>query len=152
MLAGRVSQLAMGSVELVEKNDEEEEKRQAKLRRAQDQLNKRLEEHVYSAAAAVQESIAALMSAEPRSQRHRGRSKADWSAGTVPGHGLPATCPIVASATSASDAIAKRVGGGGAGAASGRASSRPGAAQEVPRRYSRTHGCRAMLVSRRGVG
>ena len=88
MPAGRVSQLAMGSVELVEKNDEEEEKRQANLRRAEDHLNKHLEEHVYSAAAAVQESVAALISAEPRSKRHRGRSEADWFAGTDPGLGL----------------------------------------------------------------
>ena len=100
----------MGSVELVGKNDEEEEKRQANLRRAEDQLNKRLEEHVYSAAAAVQESAAALISSEPRSKRHRGRSKADWFAGTDPGLGLPATSLIVASATSARDANAKRVG------------------------------------------
>ena len=111
MRAGRVSQLAMGSVELVEKNDEEEEKRQANLRRAEDQLNKSLEEHVYSAAAAVQESVAVLISAEPRSKRHRGRSEADWYAGTDPGLGLSSTSLIVASATSASDATAKRVGG-----------------------------------------
>jgi len=45
----------------VEKEDEEEEKRQAELRRAQDQLRKCLEDEDYTRAAIVKEHIAALM-------------------------------------------------------------------------------------------
>ena len=50
------------SAKRVEKADEEEEKRQAELRRAQDQLKKCLEDEDYTGAAAVKENIAALMS------------------------------------------------------------------------------------------
>ena len=74
------------SAKRVEKEDEEEEKRQAELCRAQDQLKKRLEDEDYTGAAAVKENIAALMSAGPGSQRNH-----------------------VASATSARDAASKRV-------------------------------------------
>ena len=67
------------------------EKRQAELRRAQDQLRKLLEEEDYTGAAAVKESIAALMSARPCSQT--------------------ATGPIASSATLTRHADAKRVVG-----------------------------------------
>ena len=90
----------------VEKEDEEEEKRQTELRRAQDQLKKCLEDEDYTGAAAVKENIAALMSAGPCSQRNHGRSKADWSAVAAAGHGSQtATGPIVPSATLARDAV-----------------------------------------------
>ena len=46
----------------VEKEDEEEEKRQVELRRAQDQLKKCRDDEDYTGAAAEQENIAALMS------------------------------------------------------------------------------------------
>ena len=95
---------AAPSVEKEEEDEEEEEeekkkKRQAKLLCAQDKLKKCLEDGNYTGAAAVKEKIAALMSAEPCSQRMQGRSKADWSAVTAAGHGsLSATGPVVASA------------------------------------------------------
>ena len=96
----------------VAKDHEEEEKRQAELRLAQDRLQKCVEEEDYTGAAAVKESIAALMSAEPCSQRNPGRSTADWSAVSAAGHGSQsATGPIVSSATSTRHADAKRVGG-----------------------------------------
>ena len=79
--------------------EEEEDKRQAELSRVRDQLKKCLAEEDYTGAAAVKANIAALMSAEPCSQRHHGRSKADWSAVAAAGHGSqPATCPTVTSA------------------------------------------------------
>ena len=49
----------------VEQEDEEEEKRQAELRSAQDRFGKYLEEEDYTAAAAMKNLIAALVSAEP---------------------------------------------------------------------------------------
>jgi protein-arginine kinase activator protein McsA len=76
----------------VEKEDEEEEKRQAELRRAQDQLKKCLEDEDYTGAAAAKQNIAALRSAGPCSQPNHGRS----SAVTAAGHGSqPATGPAV---------------------------------------------------------
>ena len=45
--------------------NEDKEKREAELRRAQDQLKKSLEDVDYTGAAAVKEKIAALMSAAP---------------------------------------------------------------------------------------
>ena len=54
----------MSAAPSVEK-EEEEKKRQAELRRAQDQLKKCLEDEDYTGAAAVKEKIAALMSAAP---------------------------------------------------------------------------------------
>ena len=91
-------------------DEEEEEKRQAELRRAQDQLAKCLEDEDYTGAAAEQDKIAALMSADSCSQRNNGRSKADWSAATATGHGSqPATGPVVTSGTLARGAAAKCV-------------------------------------------
>ena len=80
------------------------------LRRAEDQLKKCLADEDYTGAAAAQGNIAALMSAEPCSQRNHGRSKADWSAATATGHGSqPATGPTVTSGTLARGAAAKCV-------------------------------------------
>ena len=65
--------LARGAAaKCVEKDDEEEEKRQAELRRAQGQLGKCLEYENYTGSAAVKENIAALMrQAELRRARDR---------------------------------------------------------------------------------
>ena len=75
-----------------EVEDDEEQKRQAELRRAQDQLQKCLADEDYTRAATAKGNIAALMSAEACSQRNHGRSKADSSAATATGQGSqPAT-------------------------------------------------------------
>ena len=81
-------------------------------RRAQDHLEKRPEEEDYTVAAVVKESIAAIMIDGTCSRRNRGRCKTDWSVVTSAGHGSQtATGTMVASATSASDAVANRVVG-----------------------------------------
>ena len=99
----------MSAAPSVEK-EEQEEKRQAELRRAQDQLKKCLEDRDYTGAAAVQANISALMSAEPCPQHDHVRSEADWSAVTAAGHGLQsATGPVVASAPLAIGVRLRRV-------------------------------------------
>ena len=65
---------ALMSVEpkLVEEvEDDEEQKRQAELRRAEDQLQKCLADEDYTGAAAAKDKIAALMSAEPKLRRQK---------------------------------------------------------------------------------
>jgi hypothetical protein len=81
--------LARGAAaKCVEKDDEEEEKRQAELRRVQDQLKKCLEDEDYTGAAAVKEHIAALMR---QAKLRRGSAVT----GTQLGIAANATCCII---------------------------------------------------------
>ena len=57
--------IARGALAKRVEKEEEEEKRQADLRRVKDQLKKCLEDEDYRGAAAAKENIATLMSAEP---------------------------------------------------------------------------------------
>jgi protein-arginine kinase activator protein McsA len=59
----------------VEKEEAEETKRQAELRRAQEQLKKCLEDEDYTGAAAVKEKIAALTSAAPSIEKEEEEKK-----------------------------------------------------------------------------
>ena len=90
--------------------DEEEEKRQAELRGAQDQLKRCLEDEDYTGAAALKKLVATFSSAESSSQGNHGRPKAHGSPATATGRGAQlATGPTVAQAALAAGAAAKRV-------------------------------------------
>ena len=95
--------------ERFEEVDEDEERRQAELRHAQDQLKKCLAGEDYTGAAVVQGIIAALKSAEHRSQGIRGRLKAGRSAASPAGHKpQPAAGSTIPSADLVAGAAARR--------------------------------------------
>ena len=110
-------------------------------RRAPDHLEKRPEEEEYTVAAAVKESIATIMIGGTYSRRNRGRCKTDWSVVTSAGHGSQtATGTTVASATSASDAVANRVVGGRRRRSSvGQGSQRRATEEQRPRKNTLAH-------------
>ena len=80
----------------VEKENEEEEMRQAELRRAQDQLKKCLEDMDYTGAAVVKKKIAALMSAAPSIEKEGGGKATSGRASACPGSAqeVPRKCRL----------------------------------------------------------
>ena len=104
------SQPSSGLTEHPEQNDVEEERR-AKPRRTFDPLQKCFAAAFYTGAAVVGIHIAALVSAEPCTQRIPWRSQQDRVAAAAAGHGLKATtCISVASADVARGSVAKCFG------------------------------------------
>ena len=104
------SRPSSGLTEHPEQNDVEEERR-AKPRRTFDPLQKCFAAAFYTGAAVVGIHFAALVSAEPCTQRIPWRSQQDRVVATAAGHGLKATtCTSVASADVARGSAAKCVG------------------------------------------
>ena len=101
------SQPSTGLTEHPEQNDVKEDRR-AKLRRTFDQFQKCFAAAFYTGAAVVGKHIAALVSAEPCTQRIPWRSQQDRVAATAAGYGLKATtCSLVASADVVRGSVAK---------------------------------------------